>query len=718
MKTALEQSKIYSFLMFVSFFLCTSSFSISQTWDEMIKLTASDAGEEDRFGARVAISGDRAIVGAYTNDDDGDDSGSAYIFELVEDEWVETQKLTASDASEHDQFGRAVSISGDRVIVGAPRTSGDGSFSGSAYVFELLGDTWVEIEELTASDAAEYDYFGWSVAISGDTVVVGAYSNDDDGLAGGSVFIFGLVEDEWVETQKLTASDAEFGDAFGRSVAISGDRIIVGAYTKDDFGEMSGAAYIFELTDALWVEIEKLNASDASEDDLFGGSVSISGDIAIVGAVWNDGYYTNSGSAYIFELVEDEWVETQKLSASDSSAFDHFGGSVSISGNKVAVGARYNDAEGGNSGAAYMFEMIEDTWVEIEKITASDAGEENHFGGSVSIFGDRAIVGASWDDDAGFKSGSAYIFEACWTLPIVTASADDLEVCEGDTVTLSGEGATTYTWDDGIADAIPFTPPLGTSTYTVIGTDEDGCENTATIEIIVHGLPIITAIADDLEVCEWDMVTLTGAGAAIYVWDGGVTNGIPFIPPFGITTYTVIGTDLEGCFDTASIDITVLYEAIYISFATSDELFGDDAAINITVTGGNPAYSFDWDNDGTGDFDDEEDLTAIPGGTYIIVVEDETGCTGTRTIEVDTELGTDKLDFNNITVFPNPTSDHITIEFEGEFNYSLVSLNGKILSVTKAVNQTTLDLSEFADGIYFLEIQSENVSEFVKVLKQ
>ncbi|MDC3352336.1 T9SS type A sorting domain-containing protein, partial [Crocinitomicaceae bacterium] len=138
----------------------------------------------------------------------------------------------------------------------------------------------------------------------------------------------------------------------------------------------------------------------------------------------------------------------------------------------------------------------------------------------------------------------------------------------------------------------------------------------------------------------------------------------------------------------------------------------------ITVTGGNPAYSFDWDNDGTGDFDDEEDLNDLPGGTYIIVVEDEAGCSGTETIVVSTQLGIAELNLNGATVFPNPTSDKLTIQLDGEFIYSLVSINGKILSTMKVTNQAQLNLSEYTDGVYFLEIESENGSEIVKVVKQ
>jgi hypothetical protein len=287
---------------------------------------------------------------------------------------------------------------------------------------------------------------------------------------------------------------------------------------------------------------------------------------------------------------------------------------------------------------------------------------------------------------------------------------------------LSGEGATTYDWDEDVDDAMPFTPPLGTTTYTVIGTDDNGCVNTASIDILVNELPEVTTSADDTEVCEGDMVTLTGDGATTYSWDGGATDGIAFTPELGTTIFTVTGTNDFDCENIASIEITV-YEAIAISYTTTDELFGDDGSINITVTGGNPAYIFDWDDDGTGDWDDDEDLTDISGGTYVVLVEDEAGCSGTETIVVSTQLGIDELNASSIAVFPNPTSDNVTIQLDGEFIYSLVSVNGKVLFTAKTVNQAFLDLSEFADGIYFLEIfptaiGTQNGNEIVKVVKQ
>jgi hypothetical protein len=282
-------------------------------------------------------------------------------------------------------------------------------------------DNWGEVLKFTASDAAGGDTFGKSVAIFGDTAVVGASLNDDNGRASGSAYIFGRNHggaDNWGEVTKITASDAATRDFFGTG-AISGDTVIVGAH-QGLSGE--GSAYIFGRNHGgpdNWGEVIKLTASDGARYDQFGGLVAISGDTAIVGANGND----DAGSAYIFERNHggvDNWGEVIKLTASDATFADNFGVSVSISGDTAIVGARFNDDAGGQSGAAYIFGRNHggtDNWGEVIKLTASDAAADDRFGQDVAIFGDifddldsHWIVGAALNDDAGSASGSAYIY--------------------------------------------------------------------------------------------------------------------------------------------------------------------------------------------------------------------------------------------------------------------------------------------------------------------
>jgi hypothetical protein len=256
-------------------------------------------------------------------------------------------------------------------------------------------------QKLTAADAAQDDYFGYSVSVSGDYAIVGARYNDDGATSSGSAYIFVRSGTNWTQQAKLTASDAAEGDAFGISVSIDGDYAIVGANGNDDDGSLSGSAYIFKRSGTAWSQQDKLTASDANGADQFGSSVSIDGDYAIVGAQYDDDDGTSSGSAYIFKWDGTSWSEQEKLTASDAAAFDKFGYSVSIDGDYAIVGAHGNDDAGSLSGSAYIFNWDGTSWTEQQKITASDANGSDEFGWKVSIAGDYAIIGASRDDDGG-----------------------------------------------------------------------------------------------------------------------------------------------------------------------------------------------------------------------------------------------------------------------------------------------------------------------------
>jgi hypothetical protein len=383
----------------------------SDDWLEQAKILASDGAAEDDFGYSVSISGDYAIVGAWGDDDDGELSGSAYIFKRDGTSWTEQDKLLASDGAAGDYFGMSVSISGDYAIIGAYGDDDNGERSGSAYIFKRDGTSWTEQDKLLASDGAEYDFFGWSVSISGDYAIIGASGNDDEGDKSGSSYIFKRDGTSWTEQAKLLASDGAYQDLFGGSVSISGDYAIIGASYDDDEGDASGSAYIFKRDGTSWTEQAKLLASDGAEQDSFGFRVSISGDYAIIGAPCNDDKGDASGSAYIFKRDGTSWTEQAKLLASDGAEEDVFGDSVSIDGYYVIIGAKDDDDNGDASGSAYIFKRDDATWTEQAKLLASDGAAGDYFGMSVSISGDYAIIGAYANDDNGEDSGSVYIFK-------------------------------------------------------------------------------------------------------------------------------------------------------------------------------------------------------------------------------------------------------------------------------------------------------------------
>jgi hypothetical protein len=372
------------------------------------KITANDGSEGDDFGSSVSISDDFTIVGAMRDDDNGDGSGSAYIFFRDDDDWIQQEKIVADDGDEGDWFGNSVSISGDYAIVGAFR-DGDHE-SGSAYIFILDGEDWVQQVKITADDRDDGDNFGSSVSICGDYAIVGAHDGDDEnGDRSGSAYIFVRDGEDWVQQAEITAEDGAEGDWFGTSVSIEGDYAIVGACWDDDNGGRSGSAYIFIRDDENWIQQEKITANDGAEGDSFGNEVSINSDYAIVGARWDDDNGSQSGSAYIFVRDGENWIQQEKITADDGSERDNFGTSVSIDGDYAIVGAFWDDENGGRSGSAYFFVRDDENWIQQEKIVADDGDEGDWFGNSVFISGDYAIVGAVYDDN-GEESGSAYIY--------------------------------------------------------------------------------------------------------------------------------------------------------------------------------------------------------------------------------------------------------------------------------------------------------------------
>ena len=430
-------------LVLIAATLCPSLTVAAQRYTETQKLNASDAAIRDGFGYSTSVSSDIALIGAPFNDDTGSASGSAYLFErnAATGAWIEAQKLTASDASSGASFGYSVSIAGDVALVGAVWDDEAGLNAGSAYVFERDATTglWNEVQKLTASDAAVEDYFGHSVSISGNVAVVGAPYDDDAGPFSGSAYVFehNTVTGVWVEVQKLTASDADAYDAFGESVALEGSVAFVGAYHDDDGDLNAGAVYVFDRAagTGAWVETQKLTASDTFFDGLFGRSVSISGGVALIGADGRSSAGSFAGAAYVFErdAVTGSWVEVQALTASDAADLDYFGRSVSISGDIALVGAW---GVGPNVGSAYLFMRDAHTgsWFEAQKLTASNAAVQDHFGFSVSLSGPAALVGAPGEYSMGTSSGSAYVFEAQRTVA-VTATGD-ATVAQGDLLTV------------------------------------------------------------------------------------------------------------------------------------------------------------------------------------------------------------------------------------------------------------------------------------------
>jgi len=402
--------------------LCVVWCSVAQSVSAQCetKLLASDGGLWNYFGYSVSIDGgDTVVVGAIFDDVNGSDSGSAYVSRYDGSAWIEETKLLPTDGAEGDQFGRSAAVDGDVIVVGATYDDDNGVNSGSAYVYRYDGSAWVEEAELMASDGVEYDWLGGSISIDSDVIVVGAYGDDDNNSKSGSAYVFRYDGSAWVEEDKLLASDGDSFHHFGWSVSIDGDVIVVGAMKWWEYmGMYHGAAYVFRYDGSGWVEEAKLLASDGDIDDSFGHSVSIDGNVIVAGAPEDNDRGSDSGSAYVFRYDGSDWIEEAKLLAPDGDRDDFFGKSVSIANDMIVVGA-YKDDD--NAGSAYVFRYDGFGWNEEVKLLASDGNESALFGNSVSIDGDEIIVGAYHGDD----NGSAYVFDLT-QCPTLVVSPDPL----------------------------------------------------------------------------------------------------------------------------------------------------------------------------------------------------------------------------------------------------------------------------------------------------
>lgn len=393
--------------------------SVAQTTTlvESQRLTGFDVAAGDVFGRSVAVSGGSAVIGADRDDTSGSDAGAAYVFEhdgSSPGNWSEIQKLIASDSGSDFHFGEAVAISGDSVIVGAPRAR-VGQFNlaccGAAYVFQRDGggpDNWGQIQKLETPIGCSPGcgtYFGSAVSLDNDTAVVGSYGDHAQPYQGaGAAYIYQADGGGYMHSvKKLVASDPMTADEFGRSVSVNGDTIAVGADLQDTAGINAGAVYIFQRDQGgpnNWGQINKIVASDARPEGRFGQSVAVRGTTIVVGAYGD--------AAYVFERDQggmNNWGEIKKLTPSDPLAGSTFGYSVTTNGSMVMVG---DPSATVSSGAAYVYWRDQggtNNWGQVKRLSTS--ASSGAFGYSVGIDQGTALIGALGEDSS---TGAAYMF--------------------------------------------------------------------------------------------------------------------------------------------------------------------------------------------------------------------------------------------------------------------------------------------------------------------
>jgi hypothetical protein len=456
-------------------------------------LKASNTGGGDEFGWSVAMSGDTLVIGARgeasnatgVNGDQSDNStgyaGAAYVFTSTGDSWSQQAYLKASNSDNSDRFGISVAISGDTLVVGAPfedsiaagidGDQGDNSAldAGAAYVFTRDGTIWSQQAYLKASNSAGSDRFGTSVAISGDTLVVGANfedsiaagidgdQGDNSASAAGAAYVFTRSGTTWNQQTYLKASNSDAGDEFGSFVAMSGDTLVVGAIGEasnstgvngdqsDNSADFAGAVYVFTRSDMSWSQQAYLKASNPGDGDRFGTSVDIFDDILVVGANFEDSIATGvdgdqgddsasaAGAAYVFARNGTIWSQQAYLKASNTGGGDEFGRSVVIFRNTLMVNAfredsnatgidgDQNDNSASGAGAVYVFDRHDAAWSQLAYLKATNSDGGDGFGFSMAISGDTLVVGAIGEasnamgingdesNNSAFHAGAVYV---------------------------------------------------------------------------------------------------------------------------------------------------------------------------------------------------------------------------------------------------------------------------------------------------------------------
>lgn len=376
-------------------------------------LFAFDGARFDAFGSAVAATGERMLIGAPGDDHSNKmDAGAAYVYRKAGAIWQLEGKLTALDADHYDLFGTAVALDGDTALIGAPQESEAGIHAGAVYVFHFDGVHWVQVQRFTGMDTAAGDRFGVALSLSGGRVLVGAsHKSCSAGLECGAAYVFAIDGTAWVQEQKLVAPDASTGDRFGAAVSLTDTTALVGAPRHDETAVDAGAAYVFVHAGGSWQWEQKLTAGDAQPGDALGAAVTVSGDHAVAGAPFHDGATGNPGAAYLFARSGGLWSAAGKLMSADGAAGDRFGGAVDMDDATLLVGAMLHDGAAPAGGAAYVYRFGGTDWIAAAKLTAPTAEDGDRLGASVALSGSFALLGAPQRDlgtDA--DTGSAYVF--------------------------------------------------------------------------------------------------------------------------------------------------------------------------------------------------------------------------------------------------------------------------------------------------------------------
>jgi hypothetical protein len=778
------------------------------TMTQTAKIKTSDGDLYDNFGESLSISGDNIVVGASLDDDNGNASGSAYVFTKPVTGWInmtQTAKIKPSDGSADDNFGTSVCIAGNNIVVGSPSDDDNGLQSGSAYIFTKPVSGWINMTQtakIKPSDGANNDIFGCSVSISVDNIVIGANQNKNNNIRTGSAYIFEKPLGGWVnmtQTSKIISSDGVAQDVFGCSVCNSGNNVMVGAISNDAIYLTSGAVYTYTKPLTGWINMTENykilpTLYYGAINYNFGKSVAIDGNYAVVGA---PGYYNNRGAAFVLYKNGGTWTTLAKLTVSNGYSNNYFGYSVGISGNTIIVGAY---GVNNNYGAVYVFTKPVSGWVnmtETAKLTASDAYLDFKFGKTISISGDNVVAGNEIDDDYGVSSGSAYIFTkpvSGWVNMTQTAKIFPSDITSsirfGNSVSISGDDVVVgayWAYVNGLnpGAAYVFTKPVSgwvnTMTHTakliasdgansdyfgnsvsisgdniVIGAYQDDYPQTNSGSAYVFTKPITgwANMTQTAKIKSSDLaindnfgysVSILGDNIVVGTYldsDNGPASGSAYI-------FTKPFSGWVNMTQTAKIKPADGYTNDYFGYAVgisgnnvisgsyldddfssasgSAYIFSNCANLGLTVVGNTitslaSSATYQWLNCNNNYAiiagDTNQSYTPTTSGNFAVEVN-QNGC-------VDTSLCTnivivgiaDNINLQNITIHPNPAANILYIDgLANTATAEVYDISGKLL-LSKQLNENQIDISSLAKGLYFIKLSTAEGSVVRKFVKE
>ena len=670
------------------------------------ELFASDGNPYDSFGSAVAMSGDLFVVGTPVHKN----MGAVYVYRRDGSTWNQEAKLTASDGDSADNFGSSVAMSGDLIFVGATQENQKGAGAGAVYVYRWNGSTWNQEAKLTASDGGQSDNFGISVSVHDDLAVVGAYYDDGgNGSNSGSAYIYRFNGSSWNEEEKLIASDGGVFHMFGYAVSVDDDLILIGAQGHNEY---RGAAYLYRYDGSTWSEETQLKASDSAAYNFYGAAVSVSGDVALVGTsnhdaaylyrydgtTWNEetiftdagqsfgsavsldsdlalvgGYqhYTGSdgGLARLYRYNGSNWIEQQLFTARDSAVGDYYGYAVAIDNNNAVIGAQHDDDRGTNAGSVYVYNTL--YYAAATDPLDDDTDDDGLLDGidpDPLVFTDLTAPGVTVDT-----------LQTSDSTPLITGTVNEPVA----SVTLLVDGQLYTASVDGLVWSVEITNALTDGTYDIVATATDLAGNIGT-DSTLYELSLDTRIPVTTSFYSGTGDGFTGNNNSS--WDIAHDASLGLVSAYLATTANAKTGKMSPSnnslieriflpFDTSSladdVDILDAQLKVYVSSKINHDNDGDDWISVVQTTQANPSSLVKEDFDQAGaisnpvegvDNSERKDISSVTTKAYLTFNLNATGrswISKTSTSQLGLREGHDILDsaftglaakFNAITI--------------------------------------------------------------------